>query len=507
MSQSIPCQHSLKIVAQTLLRLTSPAGFILYFSIALAGSRSAAAADIDTAEIYQTIKQYHATLQDRKATLLKQASAELPQHSTHHHQMADLSSVAEHQGMKHGPLESPTKNAYELANQFIFSTVEFQNQQKKLAEAERLIADHSAPETNTLLLHLQQQNIQWLALLDKIEQSITAEKRAIQTRSDCKMFFGMKARTPVSKKGLLAFHLMDQALAARNNGQFDQALALWQKSEILVHESYNDRLAEMVKWREQTKRNEGQRRAAMKAKVEVLLKGYFVTLPGGQFTMGSTAGSSDERPAHRVTIKPFKMGKTEIPFALYDICVESAACYATPKDEQWGRDMQPVINVSYKDITKQFIPWINQLTGKKYRLPSEAEWEYAARADSSDDFALGIKLTCSVARFDGGVNSNCNAKLDAFHGPSPVKQYSANAFGLYDMHGNVWEWVQDCWHKSYQGAPSDGSPWQEQKCAARVLRGGGWDSDKNNLKFSARKNVTATRRSNNSGFRLAQDTH
>jgi len=225
------------------------------------------------------------------------------------------------------------------------------------------------------------------------------------------------------------------------------------------------------------------------------LVGNMISIPAGSFIMGCSPDGSEcnslEKPTRRVTVSAFKLMETEVTFAMWDACVAAGGCSYTPKDEGWGRGNRPVMNVSYNDITQQFIPWLNKTTGHTFRLPSEAEWEYAARAGTSTAYSFGNSISSSQARF-----SSSNTV--------PVKSHSANAFGLYDMHGNVWEWVQDCWNESYSGAPTNGSAWQSGDCALRVLRGGSWSNYPGNLRVSDRFRDGTAFRDYSLGFRLAQ---
>jgi formylglycine-generating enzyme required for sulfatase activity len=190
-----------------------------------------------------------------------------------------------------------------------------------------------------------------------------------------------------------------------------------------------------------------------------------VVLPAGSFDMGDTteSGFPDELPVHRVILaKPFAIGRFEITFAQWDACVDGEGCNGyRPDDQGWGRGLQPVINVSWDDATA-YVQWLSARTGKTYRLPSEAEWEYAARAGSKTNYPWGDDIEPSQARYDSD------------EGPVPVGRYAPNAFGLYDTVGNVWEWTGDCWSDDYQGAPTDGSARRRDAWWHRVLRGGSW---------------------------------
>jgi formylglycine-generating enzyme required for sulfatase activity len=226
-----------------------------------------------------------------------------------------------------------------------------------------------------------------------------------------------------------------------------------------------------------------------------------VSIPGGSFRMGdlSGEGDSDEKPVHSVRVSGFKMSQHEITFAAWDACVSAGGCSYRPDDEGWGRGNRPVIDVSWNDIAQQFIPWLNQVSGKRYRLPSEAEWEYAARAGSSTKYSWGDSIGSNRANCE-----DCGSQWD-LNKTAPVGSFSANRFGLYDMHGNVWEWTQDCWNGTYSGAPTNGSTWTGGDCGRRVSRGGSWFYKHWYLRAASRIYSTVTARSYDDGFRLVQD--
>jgi len=233
-------------------------------------------------------------------------------------------------------------------------------------------------------------------------------------------------------------------------------------------------------------------------KIEASMK--MVSVPAGSFQMGDLngEGSSDEKPVHSVSIRAFKMSKYEITRGQYD-----QYQLANGKIKASGaqlRDKRPVVNVSWNDA-KDFVVWLAKHTGKQYRLPSEAEWEYAARAGSKTLYHFGDSSDelCQYAKFS---DSDCEGYA---RGVSQVGSYKPNAFGLYDVHGNVWEWVEDCWNGSYHGAPTDGSAWESGDCSERVLRGGSWDNSPGFLRSAFRYYRTAGSRYNNLGFRIAQD--
>ena len=228
--------------------------------------------------------------------------------------------------------------------------------------------------------------------------------------------------------------------------------------------------------------------------------GTLVNIPAGSFIMGdlSGAGDPDELPLHKVEVKRFTLVEHEVTFAQWDQCHKAGRCIK-PADEGWGRGERPVIQVSWKEIDA-YITWVNEKTGKEFRLPTEAEWEYAARAGKSTKYSWGDSINCKQARFD--YYSDRCVKTNA---TDPVKTYAANAFGLYDIHGNVWEMTSDCWNHNYKGAPNDGSSWDTGDCTRRVLRGGSWTNTPFEI-MSANRNWSAIDyRLNSYGFRLAHD--
>jgi formylglycine-generating enzyme required for sulfatase activity len=209
-----------------------------------------------------------------------------------------------------------------------------------------------------------------------------------------------------------------------------------------------------------------------------------VVVPAGSFTMGSDKGF--DRPQLRVTIaRPFAAGKFEVTFAEWDTCVVPGSCTHTPRDLGWGRGRRPVIDVSWNDITQEYLPWLSRKTGKSYRLLSNSEWEHAARAGTTTLYHFGNNET-DLCTYDNVADRtakqtyplwptwvNC---VDGHTYPAPVGSYQPNGFGLHDMHGNVHEWVQDCWVGTYSGAPTDGSARISGDCSLRFVRGGSWYS-------------------------------
>ena len=224
-----------------------------------------------------------------------------------------------------------------------------------------------------------------------------------------------------------------------------------------------------------------------------------IVLPAGHFVMGSPegVGSKQEHPSHTVTIAgPIAVAKFEVTFEEWDACVAGGVCTHRPDDRNWGRGRQPVINVSWHDA-KQYTAWLSNKTGVPYRLLSEAEWEYAARAGTTTRFFFGDE---EAALSDYGW-STYNSELKAH----PVGEKKPNAFGLYDIHGNASEWVEDPWRDNYIGAPSDGSAWVEGGDPnRRVVRGGSWHTKPDLLTSAFRWGSFAESRSYLTGFRVAR---
>ena len=234
-------------------------------------------------------------------------------------------------------------------------------------------------------------------------------------------------------------------------------------------------------------------------------------LKGGSFIMGGTK-YLDEKPKHTVQLPAFWLMENEVTFAEYQAFVEHQdQAINTPKldDEGWGTGSRPVINVSWQHAT-DYAQWLSQQTGEAYYLPTEAQWEYAARANTITAFSFGDCLDTSQANYDGAIDYNdCGANTGLYRGQTvPVEELeAANAWGLRHMHGNVWEWVQDCWHSSYLGAPMDDTAWldnDEGDCSQRVLRGGSWFDVPSYLRSANRSRRSANDTFFSVGFRLAR---
>ena len=245
-----------------------------------------------------------------------------------------------------------------------------------------------------------------------------------------------------------------------------------------------------------------------------------VVVPRGSYRMGSANGESAEQPVHKVTISaPFALGKYEVTFAQWDACVRGGgcrtgfgqgppvtyvaecrpACEYIPEQREGSAGKRPVIRVRWKDA-QRYVQWLSEKTGEKYRLPSESEWEYAARAGAETAYNWGDEIGRNRANCNG-----CGNRWDHSE-TAPVGSFEANGWGLHDMHGNVWEWTEDCWNRGYEGAPRDGSAWLAGSCSRRVLRGGSWDVAPSLLRAATRGSGSSTGIQSNSsyGFRVAR---
>jgi len=223
-----------------------------------------------------------------------------------------------------------------------------------------------------------------------------------------------------------------------------------------------------------------------------------VPLPGGTFRMGGQM--LEEQPEHTVSIRPFAIGKFEVTFEEYD-AFAGATGRKLPDDGGYGRGKRPVIRVTWNDGVA-YAQWLSRETGKHYRLPTEAEWEYAARAGSNTPYWWGTKAR-------GSNRANCDGCGSEWaKQTTPVDSFGANPYGLHDTAGNVMEWVQDCWHDNYENAPADGSVWLEADngdCGQRVVRGGHWFRGPGTVHSAYRHKKVPDYQSTTAGFRLAQD--
>jgi formylglycine-generating enzyme required for sulfatase activity len=203
-----------------------------------------------------------------------------------------------------------------------------------------------------------------------------------------------------------------------------------------------------------------------------------VKVPAGSFMMGGKR-EKVQQPVHQVTFaRPFDVGRTEVTFQEWDACVADSGCNGyRPADQGWGRGTRPVINVSWEHA-QSYVVWLSGKRGADCRLPSEAEWEYAARACTATEYAVPAPDGSDDISGKALANcADCGSQWAGSMQTAPVGSFEANAWGLHDMHGNAYEWVEDCLHAGYKNAPDDGRAWREENggdCTFRVLRGGSW---------------------------------
>lgn len=224
-----------------------------------------------------------------------------------------------------------------------------------------------------------------------------------------------------------------------------------------------------------------------------------IAVPQGNFVMGSNGGDASEKPAHSVAIKAtFAIGKSEITAEQWNACAEAGACARIETNTNAAKTA-PARDLSWDDA-QQYVQWLSKLTGKAYRLPTEAEWEYAARGGTTTRYWWGEQMSTGKA--------NCKDCGQPWHAEAPenVGSFPANPFGLHDVNGSVWEWVADCWHTSFKGAPSDGRAWDEPNCRVRVIRGGSWREGSSYMPSSTRFKYDASVRYSQNGFRVVRES-
>ena len=225
-----------------------------------------------------------------------------------------------------------------------------------------------------------------------------------------------------------------------------------------------------------------------------------IVMPAGTFMMGSPEGLGDksgrEYPSHKVTIpSKFAVAKSEVTFFQFDDCADYGDCNSQLSSN--SHDDKPAVNVTWHDA-QHYAAWLARITGKPYRLLSEAEYEYAARGGTQSQYPWGDEIGAGTANC-----GECGGKRTD-RGTTPVGSFPANQFGLFDMVGNVYEWVQDCFHDSYAGAPANGSAWSSENCPRRVVRGGSWLSRLNLLRSAWRDWRNVNDRKDDVGFRVAR---
>jgi formylglycine-generating enzyme required for sulfatase activity len=235
-----------------------------------------------------------------------------------------------------------------------------------------------------------------------------------------------------------------------------------------------------------------------------------VVVAAGSFTMGSPPSeperSNNETQVRVSIVAPFAVGRYAVTFDEWDACVSDGGCNGhRPSDQGWGRGKHPVVNVNWDDA-KAYAAWLSQKTGKTYRLLSEAEREYVTRANTAMPFWWGLSITPKQANYDGSAEPYKGGGSNGEYRKRTVSvdSFEPNAWGLYSVHGNVWEWTEDCWNELNNGNPGDGRARTTGDCASRVIRGGSWFSAPQNLRSANRARIIAEVRLNHLGFRLAR---
>ena len=237
-----------------------------------------------------------------------------------------------------------------------------------------------------------------------------------------------------------------------------------------------------------------------------------VVIPAGSFKMGASPGEAGATPAelpqHAAQIpRPLAVGRFEVTYDQWDHCASDLACLPAESESYWRREGLPAVNISWQEAQK-YVNWLSRLTRKKYRLPSESEWEYFARAGSTDPFWWGSTIHWSKTTYHcGGSFNNSPVCREEPGGPSRVGTFSANAWGIHDVHGNAREWVLDCWNPTYATAPSDAMPVLTGDCARRVSRGGSWHDDPVWLRSAARRSFSSDAQGSNwmQGLRVVRE--
>jgi formylglycine-generating enzyme required for sulfatase activity len=234
-----------------------------------------------------------------------------------------------------------------------------------------------------------------------------------------------------------------------------------------------------------------------------------VVVPAGQFRMGSPTDEDshavEEEPQHLVTFeKPFAVGRFSVTFEEWDACVAEKGCAGyRPDDRKWGRGRLPVINISWKDAIG-YVAWLQKKTGAKYRLLTDAEREYVTRADTTTPFWWGSSISTKQANYDGKRTYGGGPKGEYRARTVVVDSFAPNPWGLYQVHGNLWEWVEDCWNSNHLGAPTNGSARLDGDCNMRIVRGGSWDSYPDLLRSASRVPYKWELRAHIIGVRIAR---
>ena len=222
-----------------------------------------------------------------------------------------------------------------------------------------------------------------------------------------------------------------------------------------------------------------------------------MSVPAGSFMMGNNASDPSEKPAHQVSIgAPFAIGKFEVTVQQWNACADARGCQKIAQPANTAPNA-PMRDVSWDDA-QQYVKWLSAASGKPYRLPTEAEWELAARGGTTTPYWWGAQMAAGKASC-----KDCGPPWSAER-PANVGSFAANAYGLYDTSGSVWEWVSDCWHNNFKDAPADGRSWDQPNCSVRVIRGGSWREGAAYMVASTRFRYDASVRQLQNGFRVAR---
>ncbi|GAA6170710.1 hypothetical protein NBRC116592_03800 [Colwellia sp. KU-HH00111] len=320
------------------------------------------------------------------------------------------------------------------------------------------------------------------------------QKKFIEAKAEIDVFFGFKARDELAREVSSYLIKVDKIIDAQK-----------QREQVRANRLAREKAARIAKERAERIAREKPKRIIEELSSFKAYTGELVVIPSGSFQMGCVSRidcQSNEKPVHTVQLSSFVMMATEVTFEQWDACVTDGGCSYNPRDQGWGRGDYPVIFVSYDDITEQFIPWLNKVArtkgGSKFKLPSEEQWEYAARAGSQTKYSWGDDINCSQAKY-GSLDGGCGNASQTV----PVKSYLPNNFGLYDMHGNVWEWTDDCPHGYEYGSRDKRSKWSGSNCSgSRIVRGGSWGEDKSKLRSAFRRDFSSDLHYFFFGFRL-----
>ncbi len=378
---------------------------------------------------------------------------------------------------------------YDLSQKVIFEGGTLTNLQQKKVNADLLIQEKQYQAAIPELETIKQGYLDLLANLDEAKPLYLAYNEALAKQSEW-LNFKRKYELGMLKTETTAATLLSQADTERETGQLILALSNYQQTS----QAYQNLLTGP----------EALAAIAARSRQAIIagIKKEMISIPRGDFRMGdlSDEGDINEKPAHKVIIAPFALKKTEVTFEQYDIFADTTN-RPRPDDGNWGRGDRPVINVSWHDAVA-YTEWLSKETGDKFRLPTEAEWEYAARAERETKYSWGEKPNALYAN----GNEEFDWPADGYvKQTAPVASFNANDFGLHDMIGNVQEWTQDCWKYNYNFASPRGKAWAKGDCEKRVSRGGSWVDAPSMLRTSRRDWSTVNVKSSIGGFRLAQD--